>query len=191
MPWCVLRVLPVSPLLTPPPPPGTRRKSCPVSSWSGGAKVADMPGARLCLSLSQWGAGWLLLLTCLMRGRGCIAPCPPTWLPRPPSTHTPPSPVAGALPNKVVRSKLSELLEEVEGALVGAAEALWQRFAEHGPTQAAAERMLQVGRPPHALVCELASSVGRADGGRGGRQVGRGQAVGGMLTAPPSLNPEP
>ena len=58
----------------------------------------------------------------------------------------PPPLCAGALPNKVVCSKLSELLQDVEGALVGAAEALWRQFAEHGPTAAAAQRMLQVGR---------------------------------------------
>jgi hypothetical protein len=45
----------------------------------------------------------------------------------------------------VVKSKLSELLQDVEHSLVEAAEAVWERFSAHQHTQGAAERMLQVG----------------------------------------------
>jgi hypothetical protein len=57
-------------------------KGNPIRSWSGGVKVADMPGAQ---------------------------------------------------PNKLVRSKLSILLADVEGHMVACAEALWQQFATHSP----------------------------------------------------------
>lgn len=57
--------------------------------------------------------------------------------------------LAGARPNQVVRSKLSQLLADVEPQLVEAAEHVWRAFADHKHTQGAAERMLEVGADGH------------------------------------------
>jgi hypothetical protein len=60
-------------------------KGNPIRSWSGGVKVADMPGAQ---------------------------------------------------PNKLVQSKLSTLLGDVEHHIVACAEALWAQFVAHSPVTA-------------------------------------------------------
>ena len=60
-------------------------KGNPIRSWSGGVKVADMPGAQ---------------------------------------------------PNKLVQSKLSSLLGDVEPHIVACAEALWAQFVAHSPVTA-------------------------------------------------------
>jgi hypothetical protein len=66
-------------------------RSLPIRSWSGGMKLADMPGARA---------------------------------------------------NRTVRSQLSDLLAPQEPGFVQAAEQLWDAFAAHAATAAAAARML-------------------------------------------------
>lgn len=130
-------------------------KSGPIHSWSGGKKLADMPGERK-------GHGRTLPNVAVSNNPPVV--CRHAWsitalaqsvcIRCPSCSHIP-----GARPNQVVQSKLSLLMDGWEHLLDAAADQIWAAFAAHEATRDAAARMLNVRGLARAAAWRLVSSA--------------------------------